>query len=109
MITEELKDKLNIEFRMDISHMFLGYENNMPLDEFNRMLDILVNKAIKIFSEVGVQPEVIPKIADKVTRLVIIDHRKDIKPYGRIIDKWGVKVNCILQDDNRTLKIFITD
>lgn len=60
MITEELKDKLNIEFRMDISHMFLGYENNMPLDEFNRMLDILVNKAIKILitdraGEVGVE------------------------------------------------------
>lgn len=63
MTIEELKDKLNIEFRMDISHMYLGYENDMPLNEFNKMLDILVNKAVKILitdrvSEVGVQSEV---------------------------------------------------
>jgi len=36
------KDKLNDEFRMIISHAYLGYDNDMELNEFNNMLDNLV-------------------------------------------------------------------
>ena len=49
---------------------------------------------------------VIPKIAE-VTRLVVVDHRGE-EPIGRIIDTMPVKIETSLQDENRTLKIFIT-
>jgi len=46
--TEIDKDKLNDEFRMIISHAYLGYDrvNDMGLNEFNTMLDNLV-KAVR--------------------------------------------------------------
>lgn len=50
-------------------------------------------------------PEV-PKIAE-ATRLVVVDHRGG-EPIGRIIDTMPVKIETSFQDDNRTLKIFIT-
>lgn len=43
----------------------------------------------------------------EVTRLVVVDHRGE-EPIGRIIDTMPVKIEASLQDDNRTLKIFIT-
>mgnify|MGYP003596559208 CR=1 FL=1 len=43
---------------------------------------------------------------EKVTRVEIINHQDDI---GRVYTKWGCgKVELSLQDDERTLKIFIS-
>lgn len=42
-IAEDLDDILDGEFRMAISHMMLGCEDNMSLDEFNKMMTICVN------------------------------------------------------------------
>ena len=46
----------------------------------------------------------------RVTRIVIVDHTK--KGEGRIMDKWvqdGLLISQQLQDDDRTLKIFIDE
>ncbi len=49
------------------------------------------------------------KIADtsKVTRFEVIDHTKD--GTGRDFVKYGVSVELSLQDNNRTLKVFLSD
>ena len=51
----------------------------------------------------------------KVTRVEIIDHTPDTAENGdlnrgRVYSKWqkNIKVELMLQDDNRTLKVFIT-
>lgn len=45
---------------------------------------------------------------DKVTRVEVIDHSADASPFGRAFTKWNCKtVDLQLQDDNKTLKIFI--
>lgn len=43
----------------------------------------------------------------KVTRFEVIDHTKAGE--GRILVKRGIKVELVLQDDDRTLKVFLTD
>ncbi len=44
----------------------------------------------------------------KVTRIEVIDHQSD-PVIGRVYTKWGCeKVELQLQDDGRTLKIFIS-
>ena len=53
-----------------------------------------------------------PTLAKTANRLVVIDHRTKhdrLENFGRIIDAWDVKIELDLQDDNRTLKVFITD
>ena len=42
-----------------------------------------------------------------VTRFEVIDHSGD-KP-GRVLVKYGVNVEMSIQDDDKTLKIFLTD
>lgn len=42
---------------------------------------------------------------DKVTRFEVIDHTKD--GGGRVLVKYDVSVELSLQDDNRTLKVFL--
>ena len=44
-----------------------------------------------------------------VTRLVVVDHRKDTKDFGRILDIWNIKLKYSWQDNKKTLKIFIKD
>lgn len=46
---------------------------------------------------------------DKVTRFEVIDHTAMADPVGRIVVKRGVKVKLSLQDDGRTLKVFLSD
>ncbi len=46
-------------------------------------------------------------ILQNVHRFEVIDHSGD-KP-GRVITKYNIKVEMSLQDDNQTLKIFLTD
>ena len=47
----------------------------------------------------------------KVTRVEIIDHTGDSnsEDYGRVYVKWNknIKVEVHLQDDDRTLKVFV--
>jgi hypothetical protein len=50
--------------------------------------------------------EAIEDIQRKLSRLVLIDHRT--RGVGRLFDQEG-KIELSLQDDGKTLKIFITD
>jgi hypothetical protein len=44
-----------------------------------------------------------------ITRVEVIDHGKDVTPFGRVFSKTKCKtVELQLQDDDRTLKIFLT-
>ena len=45
----------------------------------------------------------------KVTRVELIDHSSEATPFGRVFSKWGCKkVEVQLQDNEQTLKIFIS-
>ena len=39
---------------------------------------------------------------DNVTRLVVVDNKR-----GRVYDKWDVQIEAQLQDDGKTLKVFV--
>lgn len=43
----------------------------------------------------------------KVTRFEVIDHTGDFG--GRVLVRYGVSVRLLIQDDDRTLKVVITD
>ena len=43
----------------------------------------------------------------KVTRFKVIDHTSEFQ--GRILVKYGVRVEISIQDDGRTMKVFLTD
>jgi hypothetical protein len=47
---------------------------------------------------------------DKVTRVVLVDHSVEFghRHYGRYYDKWNVRAQLSLQDDGRTLKVFVS-
>lgn len=47
----------------------------------------------------------------KVTRLEVVDLKKNADPKGRVYINWhrNNKIELSLQDDGRTLKIFIQD
>lgn len=44
---------------------------------------------------------------EKITRFEVIDHTSEFQ--GRILVKYGVKVEISIQDDGRTMKVFLTD
>jgi len=44
---------------------------------------------------------------DKVTRFEVIDHTSEM--LGRILVRYGVSVEVSIQDDGRTMKVFLTD
>ena len=48
---------------------------------------------------------------DNVTRFEVVDHRTyhTFEPRGRVWSALGVSVDVSLQDDGRTLKVFLTD
>lgn len=46
-------------------------------------------------------------ITDKVTRFEVIDHTSE--KLGRILVRYGVSVEVSIQDDGRTMKVFLTD
>lgn len=46
-------------------------------------------------------------ITKSITRFEVIDHTS--KQGGRIVVEYNVNVELSLQDDNRTLKVFLTD
>jgi hypothetical protein len=52
----------------------------------------------------------------KVTRVVVVDHAQSVTQvkhtpqiFGRVYEKWGIRASLSLQDDGRTLKIFVGD
>ena len=45
----------------------------------------------------------------KLTRITVIDHRSGIKSRGRVYEVWDCKLTLDVQDEGRTLKIFIND
>lgn len=51
--------------------------------------------------------DILEMLTGKVTRFEVIDHSS--KKRGRYVVEKGIKVELSLQDDNRTLKVFLTD
>lgn len=51
--------------------------------------------------------DILEMLMGKVTRFEVIDHTS--KKRGRIVVEYDVKVELSLQDDNRTLKVFLTN
>jgi hypothetical protein len=51
--------------------------------------------------------EVLDITTKSVTRFEVIDHTA--KKRGRIVVEYNVNVELSLQDENRTLKVFLTD
>jgi hypothetical protein len=47
--------------------------------------------------------------AAKLTRVEVIDHRKNAPHYGRAFVAWHVKAEIDVQDGGRTLKVFVSD
>lgn len=42
-----------------------------------------------------------------VTRVTLVDYTKENR--GRVYEKWDIKIRTAIQDDGRTLKVFVTD
>jgi len=51
--------------------------------------------------------DLIDLMTKSITRFEVIDHTK--KKRGRIVVEYNVNVELSLQDDNKTLKVFLTD
>lgn len=51
--------------------------------------------------------DLIDMITKSITRFEVIDHTS--KQKGRVVVEYNVNVELSLQDDNRTLKVFLTD
>ena len=51
--------------------------------------------------------DLIDLITKTITRFEVIDHTK--KKQGRIVVEYDVNVELSLQDENRTLKVFLTN
>ena len=48
---------------------------------------------------------------EKVTRVEVIDHRRESKEQGRVFTAWddAMAIDLSLQDNGRTLKVFVYD
>jgi len=51
--------------------------------------------------------DLIDLMTKSITRFEVIDHTS--KKRGRIVVEYNVNVELSLQDENRTLKVFLTD
>ena len=51
--------------------------------------------------------DILDIITKSITRFEVIDHTS--KKQGRIVVEYKVNVELSLQDENRTLKVFLTD
>jgi len=54
-----------------------------------------------------IKQEVIDIVTKEITRFEVIDHTK--KKQGRIVVEYDVNVELSLQDENKTLKVFLTN
>jgi hypothetical protein len=54
-----------------------------------------------------IKQEVIDIVTKEITRFEVIDHTS--KKRGRIVVEYNVNVELSLQDENKTLKVFLTD
>ena len=64
----------------------------------NKDLEAIIMKA---------NQEVLDITTKSVTRFEVIDHTS--KKRGRVVVEYNVNVELSLQDENRTLKVFLTD
>ena len=64
----------------------------------NKDLEAIIMKA---------NQEVLDITTKQITRFEVIDHTK--KKGGRIVVEYNVNVELSLQDENRTLKVLLTD
>jgi hypothetical protein len=54
-----------------------------------------------------IKQDLLDIVTKEITRFEVIDHTK--KKGGRIVVEYNVNVELSLQDENRTLKVFLTD
>jgi hypothetical protein len=54
-----------------------------------------------------IKQDLLDIVTKEITRFEVIDHTK--KKQGRIVVEYNVNVELSLQDENRTLKVFLTD
>lgn len=84
----------------------LGWTNGWHIsdEEYTAKCHLLAGEIVSRF-----EARVSPKVAD-ITRIVVIDHqKKNCENFGRIVDEWNIKLNFSYQDDNKTLKVIISD
>lgn len=53
--------------------------------------------------------DLIDMITKSITRFEVIDHTAKNEKRGRIVVEYNVNVELSLQDESRTLKVFLTD
>jgi hypothetical protein len=53
------------------------------------------------------KPLVVPSVP--VTRFELIEHRRGVRPWGRVLVAENCTVEISLQDNHRTLKVFLSD
>lgn len=46
---------------------------------------------------------------DKITRIVVVDHRAGAQPFGRVFEAWDISLDLSIQDGGRTLKLFVDE
>jgi hypothetical protein len=54
-----------------------------------------------------IKQDLLDIVTKQITRFEVIDHTK--KKRGRIVVEYNVNVELSLQDENKTLKVFLTD
>lgn len=56
-----------------------------------------------------IKQDLIDIVTKQITRFEVIDHTSKNNKRGRIVVEYNVNVELSLQDENRTLKVFLTD
>ena len=56
-----------------------------------------------------IKQDLIDIVTKQITRFEVIDHTLKNNKRGRIVVEYNVNVELSLQDENRTLKVFLTD
>ena len=54
-----------------------------------------------------IKQDLLDIVTKEITRFEVIDHTR--KKQGRIVVEYNINVELSLQDENRTLKVFLTD
>ncbi len=54
-----------------------------------------------------IKQDLLDIVTKEITRFEVIDHTKNKQ--GRIVVEYNINVELSLQDENRTLKVFLTD
>ena len=82
---------------------FINDLNDKDRSEFDYYYESIIeklNELLKVEKEQTLN-------TDSVTRFEVIDHTK--QKLGRVLVKYDTNVELSFQDDNKTLKVFLTD